>query len=151
MKKIYPRNSMWLVYLPVYHRRIHQILVVKIQCIECLGIDLWYYTDFDVRMRYLFDVYIYTYIHIYIYTYIYIYIYIDLRIHSIMNSIYTLDYVYIWSYHTMISNIWYVQTRFWPNLFHQPGFPWNKGISLHQLPFWVRLGDIVWRHHNLTT
>ena len=82
---------------------------------------------------------------------VYIYIYIDLRIHSIMNSIYTLDYVYIWSYHTMISNIWYVQTRFWPNLFHQPGFPWNKGISLHQLPFWVRSCDVVWRHHNLTT
>ena len=62
-------------------------MLVKIQYIECLGIDLCYYTDFDVYMRYLFDVYKDTCI--------YVYIYIDLRIHSIMNSIYTLDYVYI--------------------------------------------------------
>ena len=36
----------------------------------------------------------------------------------------------------------------WPNeiIFHQPRFPWNKGISLPQLPFGVRSFEvaIIW-------
>ena len=32
-----------------------------------------------------------------------------------------------------VKGVWY----FWPNgkIFHQPGFPWNKGVPFHPFPF----------------
>ena len=32
-------------------------------------------------------------------------------------------------------------------IFHHPGFPWNKGMSLTKPTFW---GEVVWGRYNLT-
>ena len=54
----------------------------------------------------------------------------------------------LWNLKSCLPPKFHMDTRFWPNgiIFHQPGFAWNKGISLTKPPFGVRSCEvaIIW-------